>query len=227
MIETAESSKLKMKQVRAHIISWYKTNGRDLPWRRTKEPFQILVAEMLLRRTTATAVARVFPDFILRFSTPELLARARTITIAKQVTTLGLQNMRSQQLKYAASRIVSDFGGIVPNDYEELSSLPGVGRYVASAVLNFAFGKPIPLVDGNVIRLISQVFGSKFDGPSDERAWKFMSSFDAGTQQGAFYWGIIDLVSTVRIRTSPRCSGCPLKELCSWNNERLENDEPA
>lgn len=210
----------KKRQVNTRISDWFKTNGRDFPWRITKEPFRILVAEMLLRRTTATAVARVYPDFIIRFDTPERLARSRVSTIEKQVTTLGLQNLRAQHMKSTASRIVNDFKGTIPNDFEKLSSLPGVGRYVSSAILNFAFGEPVSLVDGNVIHLMSRVFGLKFNGPSDEDAWSFMNSFGLDAQSSAFYWGIIDLVATVCTRKSPRCAICSLNELCTWKRER-------
>ena len=218
-INSLESKK---EQIKNQIIDWYKTNGRNFPWRVTKNTFHILIAEMLLRRTTATAVARVFPDFISRYDTPEQLANSRITTIAKQVSTLGLKMSRAKHLKQTASRIVKDFDGKVPNDFIELSKLPGVGRYVASAVLNFAFGEPFPLVDGNVIHLISRVFELKFDAPSDEEAWRFMDSFGPDAQRSVFYLGIIDLVAMVCIRSTPRCSTCPLNQLCSWNENRSE-----
>jgi A/G-specific adenine glycosylase len=174
---------------------------------------------MLLRRTTATAVARVYSKFILRFDTPDTLTRSRLSTIEKHVETLGLQKIRAQHLKKTAKKIVDDYKGEVPRNYMELSSLPGVGRYVASAVLNFAFGKPIPLVDGNVVHLISRVFDLQFNGPDDDEAWSFMESFGSDTQQSVFYWAIIDLVALVCIRSSPRCSICPLMQICSWSNK--------
>jgi A/G-specific adenine glycosylase len=219
---SANSLESKKEQIKNQIIDWYKTNGRNFPWRKTKNTFHILIAEILLRRTTATAVVRVFPDFISRYDIPEQLASSRITTITKQVATLGLQMSRAHHLKQTASRIVKDFDGNVPNDFEKLSNLPGVGRYVASAVLNFAFGEPFPLVDGNVIHLMSRVFELKFDGPSDEEAWRFMDSFGPDAQSSVFYYGIIDLVATVCTRSSPRCSTCPLSQLCSWNNRRSE-----
>jgi len=219
---SANSLESKKEQTKIQINEWYKANGRNFPWRVTKNPFHILVGEMLLRRTTATAVARVFHDFVNRFDTPEQLARSRISTITKQVSTLGLQVSRAQHLKMTASRIVKDFDSKVPNDFKELSNFPGVGRYVASAVLTFAFGEPVPLVDGNVIHLMSRVFELKFDGASDEEAWRFMESFGSDTQSSTFYYGIIDLVAIVCIRSSPRCSICPLNQLCCWNAKRSE-----
>lgn len=208
-----ESKKSKMTSL---LVQWFKTNGRDFPWRTSHNPFHILIAEMLLRRTTATAVARVFPNFIQRYTTPTQLASSRISNIAKEVTTLGLQTQRAQHLKQTARRIITDFNGNVPNDFDKLASLPGVGRYVASAVLNFAFGESVALVDGNVIHLISRVFGLIFGGPSDKEAWNFMGSFGSDTQHNVFYWSIIDVVATICIRASPRCSDCPLEQICLY-----------
>lgn len=210
------SIEVKKKQMRNQLELWFKTDGRAFLWRNSRNPFHVLIAEMLLRRTTATAVARIYSDFIYRFDSPDVLARARLSTIEKQVATLGLQKLRAQHLKETARKIVSDYDGKVPENFEQLSSLPGVGRYVASAVLNFAFAKPVPLVDGNVVHLVSRVFNIQFEGPSDDEAWDFMESFGPNTQHSVFYWAIIDLVAMVCIRSSPRCSICPLWQICSW-----------
>jgi len=87
-------------------------------------------------------------------------------------------------------------------------------------VMNFAFGEFHPLVDGNVIHLLSRVFGLSFDGPTDENVWQFMEFFSSEAQHSIFYWSIIDLVAMVCVRTSPRCSTCPLNQLCSWNKRK-------
>jgi A/G-specific adenine glycosylase len=213
-----------MKLVKSRLVEWYQSNGRDLPWRHTTNPYHILIAEMLLRRTTATAVARVYSDFINRFESPDILARSRISSIEKQVSTLGLQNQRAGHLKQTAISIVNEYNNEIPNDFDKLSNLPGVGRYVASAVLNFAFGEPVSMVDGNMLHFLSRVFGLKFTGPEDEEAWRFMDSFDSGFQRSIFYWSIIDLVGTVCIRRSPRCEICPLNKLCSWKKTREERN---
>jgi A/G-specific adenine glycosylase len=175
---------------------------------------------MLLRRTTATAVARIYSEFIHRFDSPDVLARSRLSTIEKQVTTLGLQKLRARHLKETARKIMREYDGKVPGNFEELSNLPGVGRYVASAVLNFAFENPVPLVDGNVVHLVSRVFDIQFEGPDDDEAWNFMESVGSKTQHSVFYWAIIDLVALVCIRSSPRCSICPLNQICSWSMKK-------
>ena len=173
---------IKRNQFAQNIINWHKFNGRAFPWRTTNNPYHILIAEMLLRRTTATAVARVYPDFILRFEKPETLARARLSTIETRIASLGLQKQRASHLKQTATLIVNDYEGIVPNDIDTLSRFPGVGRYVASAVMIFAFGENLPMVDGNVIHLLTRVFGLSYNGPTDDSAWQFMGTFGTEIQ---------------------------------------------
>ena len=206
-------------RIQESIVRWFDTNGRDLPWRTTSDPYEVLIAEMLLRRTTATAVARVYSAFITRFERPEQLARARVRTIASMVGTLGLQNLRARHLQQTAAHIVKEFKGSIPDTMEKLVSLPGVGVYVSSAVLNFAFCRPSPLVDSNTIHLLSRLFELEFAGPSDRNAWDFIASFELGQQNKAFYWGIIDLVAMVCLRRAPRCEICPLHELCVWRHK--------
>ena len=205
------------KQFQQKIIDWYVEAGRRFPWRVRSNPYSILIAEMMLRRTTAVAVNRVYSKFMERFQDPRQLARARLHTIESMVSSLGLQKNRSQHLKMMASTLVKEYNGNVPTTLDELSSLPGVGLYVASAVINFAYLKPTPLVDGNIVHLISRVFEMKFDGPMDERAWNFMSSFDCNNNCRFFYWGIIDLVAILCLRRTPKCKDCPLSGICIWH----------
>ena len=201
--------------VRKSVIKWYDQHGRDFPWRSTTDPYQVLIAEILLRRTTASAVSRVFNDFMNRFESPKRLAHARESTIVRALSTLGLHSLRAKQLKETASIIVKDWNGEIPKSRESLQALPGVGVYIASAVRNFAYGESVPLVDGNVIHFISRVFGIKFKGPTDTKAWEFVTQF-GGSHKAKLYWGIIDLVATICLRRNPRCGICPLSMVCVW-----------
>ncbi len=213
-----------MMAVRKRVIRWFETNGRRFPWRETKHPYQVLIAEILLRRTTATAVMRIYESFLKRFDSPKRLARARNTTIARALSSLGLQSVRTHQLKRMASTIVKNHSGKVPSSYQDLLALPGVGAYIASAVRNFAFGESVPLVDGNVIHFISRVFGIKFKEHTDAGAWEFMTIFGGKHQDAKLYWGIIDLVAIVCLRQNPRCSFCPLSETCKYTEEGEKSD---
>ncbi|MFX0107389.1 MAG: hypothetical protein ACFE7R_03830 [Candidatus Hodarchaeota archaeon] len=197
------------------IIGWYERNGRDFPWRRNNSPFQILIAEMLLRRTTAVAVSRIYEKFIQKFDTLERLANARKSTLEKALTNVGLQSIRAHQMKQMARTLLKENNGIIPKDIAALEALPGVGRYAAAAVLNFAFGFPEPLADGNVVHLMNRVFSLGVSGPTDNAVWDFMRNFGK-SQEKKLYWGIIDLVSAVCLRRNPRCHDCPLSKFCDF-----------
>lgn len=213
------STEAVQRTVQNSLVEWFNSNGRNFPWRSTTDPYRVLIAEMLLRRTTATAVSRIYPNFVKRFEQPEQLARANIRTIASMIRTLGLQNVKARHLKKTAHSIITEYNSSIPQALEKLRILPGVGKYVASAVLNFAYHIPIPLVDGNTIHLMSRVFGLAFTGPNDDRAWDFIGSFNLGNQSRAFYWGVIDLVALICLRKSPRCNICPLQDVCKWNHD--------
>jgi A/G-specific adenine glycosylase len=200
--------------VRNRVIKWFENHGRSFPWRETTDPYHVLIAEILLRRTTATAVARVYETFMNRFNSVERLARAREPTIARSLSSLGLQSRRAHELKKMASKIIKNHSGAVPRSHQDLLALPGVGAYIASAVRNFAYGDPAPLVDGNVVHFLARVFGINYDGPTDSGAWEFMTNFGGNNQDAKLYWGIIDLVATVCLRRNPRCHICSLSEVC-------------
>jgi A/G-specific adenine glycosylase len=202
--------------IRKKIVKWFGENGRNFPWRNTTDPYRVLIAEILLRRTTASAVSRVYEEFIDRFDSLESLKRARESTITRALSSLGLQSKRAHELKKMAAFIHKNHSGTIPSSYEDLLSLPGVGAYIASAVSKFAYGESVPLVDGNVIHFISRVFGITFKGPSDPLAWEFMTDFGGRHQEAKLYWGVIDLVATTCLRKNPRCPICPLSEACSY-----------
>ncbi len=210
--------------VRNLLIEWFDKKGRSFPWRETTDPYRVLIAEMLLRRTTAAAVLRVYPEFIKRFDNSAKLSRARESTIRRHLSTLGLQSIRAKHLHETAKYLSKERAGSVPDSLPELESLPGVGRYVGAAVLSFAFGQPEPMVDGNAVHLVNRIFGSNFKGASDSRAWEFMERFGGKKQDKRLYWGIIDLVATICLRRFPRCSQCPLNNLCEYHGRNVNED---
>lgn len=197
-------------------MNWAQKNLRDFPWRKTDNPFVILIAEMLLRRTTSTAVARVFSRFINLYSSPQDLANTDVNEISEHLGTLGLQNTRARQLKETALRIIEEHNGRVPNNHKALLSLPGVGRYIAAAVMNFAFGVPLPMVDGNIVHFLKRAFNADLKGMNDEQAWSIMRELGGIRQDKRLYWAIIDIVSVLCLRRRPRCGDCPLKNLCVY-----------
>jgi A/G-specific adenine glycosylase len=205
----------RLRIVRKAIIDWYERNGREFAWRYITDPFRILIAEILLRRTTATAVSRVYGGFLKRFDSLDQLAKARTTTIERALSTVGLQSVRAHAMQKMAKTLLQEYGGVIPKDRTALESLPGVGRYTAAAVLNFAFGESEPMADGNVVHLMNRLFSLGVSDPTDDSIWEFMRQF-GNSQDKRLYWGIIDLVASICLRKAPRCHDCPLSLSCDY-----------
>ncbi len=119
-------------------------------------------------------------------------------------------------MQQMAKKVLKEHDGKVPGDLVALEALPGVGRYGAAAVMNFAFDAPEAMVDGNVLHLMNRLFSLGITGPTAKQIWEFMRQF-GGSQDKRLYWGIIDLVATVCLRKAPRCHDCPLSKYCDFH----------
>jgi A/G-specific adenine glycosylase len=208
------------KRVKANIIKWFEEYGRDFPWRHDDDPFHVLLAEMLLRRTTAVAVMRVYPSLVKIGGTPEALMNLNRREVESLITPLGLQSVRAKHLQRTATLLVEDHDGSVKAASNNLEDFPGVGRYTACAVRNFAFSIPEPLVDGNIILFLNRVFGTNFKGPEDDATWHFVDNMAGPDHDSRFYWGVIDFVSAICLHQQPRCKQCLLQDDCSFFSER-------
>ncbi|TFG11508.1 hypothetical protein EU537_12205 [Candidatus Thorarchaeota archaeon] len=208
------------KRVKETIIEWFEEHGRDFPWRYDDDPFHVLVAEMLLRRTTAAAVMRVYPSLLKVAGTPEALMNLSRRKVESLITPLGLQSVRAKHLQRTAAILVERYNGSVKSASSNLENLPGVGRYTACAVRNFAFSIPEPLIDGNIVFFLNRLFGTDFDGAEDEGAWQFADNVAGPDHDQRFYWGVIDFVSAICLHKQPHCKQCPLRENCSFFSER-------
>src|SRR3989441_5209319 len=144
-------------EVRARLLAWYDANRRDLPWRRTRDPYRILIAEYLLQRTRIASGVPYYHRFLKRFPSVQALAAAPLDDVLAVWEGLGFYR-RARNLHAAAQAIVERFGGEIPRSYDDLESLPGMGPYTAGAVASIAFGIPVPAVDGNVTRVIVRLF---------------------------------------------------------------------
>jgi len=208
------------ERVTESIIKWFENHGRDFPWRNDDNPFHVLLAEMLLRRTTAVAVMRVYPSLVRIAGTPEALMRLNRREVELLITPLGLQSVRAKHLQKTAAILVEEHDGSVKSASTNLEDLPGVGRYTACAVRNFAFSIPEPMVDGNIVLFLNRVFGTNFEDAEDEAAWQFVEDVAGPNHDSRFYWGVIDFVSAICLHQQPRCKQCPLQDECSFFSER-------
>ena len=140
------------------LIAWFNDNRASFPWRESRSPFEVFVAEMLLKRTTASAVDRVFERFLSEYPTLNELSNASEPKLAASLASLGLQNQRSKAMKSAAEWLVEVEASRIPTDFDRLAAIPGIGDYSAAAICSFAFNQRACIVDSNVERIIKRVF---------------------------------------------------------------------
>ena len=207
-------------EVRGRVIDWEKGHWIPYPWRVDRTPYKVLIAEVLLKRTTRQAVAREFPRFIARFPDIESLYRAPVGEVEEALRHLGLYRQRAQQLKGLAKVIVERFGGRIPNRWEDLVALPGVGPYVAGAVLSFGYGRPAPVVNSNVMRLLGRLLGTGSRRYEDyvRFGWVLVPE----REHDYFNYGLIDLGALVCSYRGAKCHSCPLRDLCVEYNEEVD-----
>jgi A/G-specific adenine glycosylase len=203
--------------LRRRVLGWARCHGRDFVWRRSRDPYDVLLAEVLLHRTRADVVE---PTFLLlrgAFPTAEQLAQADEDFVATLLRPLGYSH-RSRRLPSLGRALVERHAGQVPGERKALLELPGVGPYIANAVLAVAFSKPTPLLDPNVIRIIDRVFGVRSDRrrPRDDgMLWTFLEQLVPHSKPAEFGLALVDLGALVCLPRRPRCGECPLRQRCA------------
>jgi A/G-specific adenine glycosylase len=212
--------------IRQALLGWFARNARDLPWRRTKDPYAIWVSEIMLQQTRVPAVVPYYERFLNRFPTVERLARARLDPVIKLWEGLGYYS-RVRNLHAAAQKIVAEFHGHLPATREELLTLPGIGRYTAGAIASIAFGRRVPLVDGNVTRVLCRLFrlqGRPKDVAVQKRIWAIAEGLVPEGHAGQFNQALMELGSEVCLPRHPRCGECPVSRFCE---ARLHNEQDS
>lgn len=208
---------IKIRSLRRRIFAWYKKNGRhDLPWRKTRDPYKILVSEIMLQQTQVDKVKQKYLSFLQKFPDAQTLAKAQTQEVIRAWQGLGY-NRRALNLQRAAQKMVSDFYGRLPDTTEELLTLPGIGPYTAESVKAFAFHKPTAALDVNIRRIIHRwFFGS--DIPVQKISEKALAAkaLACVPQTKAFDWNsaLMDFGSGICKARRPLCKLCPVKEYC-------------
>ncbi|RUL87252.1 A/G-specific adenine glycosylase [Tautonia sociabilis] len=218
-----------VSRVREAMLSWFDRDGRAaLPWRADRDPYKVLVAEVMLVQTTVAAAGPYFSRFIRRFPTPEALALADEEEVLKAWEGLGYYR-RARQLQAAARAIVNEHGGRVPEDPAALRTLPGVGRYIAGAVGSIAFDRPEPILEANTQRVLARWLCWEQDvrsAPSQARLWEAAARLVPPEGAGRFNQAMMDLGATICTVRAPMCLTCPVASDCLARLEGRQDELP-
>jgi A/G-specific adenine glycosylase len=229
-VPTATPGAAHLASIRGPLLAWYDRNKRDLPWRRTKDPYAIWLSEVMLQQTQVSTVIPYWERFLKRFPTALALASAPLDDVLAGWKGLGYYT-RARNLHRAAQDIVSRFGGTLPSTAEQLLSLPGFGRYTAGAVASIAFGEEAPLVDGNVARVLSRLFeveGLPGDREREATLWELAGLLVKGERPGDFNQSLMEHGATTCRPENPLCLLCPVREGCvAFKKGRVAELPPA
>jgi A/G-specific adenine glycosylase len=198
------------------VLQWHKTNRREFDWRKTTNPYKILVAEILLHRTDSQKVEKVYQRFIEKCPTIYHLHRMEQNQVFSMIRHIGLF-YRAERLKKIADQVVNKFDGRIPDKKEELMLLHGVGQYISNAMLCFAFKKRVPIVDTNVIRVYSRVFNIKSVRTrprTDKQLWIFAEKMLPEEKFVEYNYALLDFASAICRAKNPVCSVCKAKSIC-------------
>lgn len=219
----------RVERIRRELLDWYARGHRDLPWRADRDAYRILVSETMLVQTTVAAVVPYFERFLRRFPDVFALADADEADVIKAWEGLGYYR-RARQLHAAARAIARDHGGVVPDDLAGLLALPGVGRYIAGAVLSFAYDRPAPIVEANTQRVLARLLAWGEDlktTRSQARLWDAAERLVSPDRPGDFNQAIMELGATVCTPKGPMCLICPIAPECSARAAGLQDRIPA
>jgi A/G-specific adenine glycosylase len=203
------------------LLGWYAQARRDLPWRRTRDPYCIWVSEIMLQQTRVETVKAYYHRFLLRLPDVRALADAPEQDVLKLWEGLGYYS-RARNMQRAARMIVSQCDGVFPPSYEALLTLPGIGAYTAGAVASIAFGLPTPAVDGNVKRVAARVFGIRApidSKPAQAMVAQTLTAILQTCDAGQFNQALMELGATLCAPRAPQCDACPLCSLCDASRE--------
>ena len=206
----------KRKAIRLALIQWFQKTGRDLPWRTDRSAYRVWISEIMAQQTRIDTVVPYFLRFIERFPNVTALAAAPLDDVLALWSGLGYYR-RAIHLHQAAWRIVEQLGGRIPDRVDELLQLPGIGRYTAGAIASIAFDRPAPILDGNVIRVLTRLFDLGADPKNitiAKQLWALSESLVPKTRPGVFNEGLMELGALVCTPKNPDCAPCPLRRHC-------------
>ena len=204
------------------LKAWFGEHGRDLPWRNTRDPWAIAVAEMMLQQTQVARVLDRWPRFLDRFPTVEVCAAAPASAVIDEWSGLGY-NRRAVFLHRLAVTVANDHGGQFPNDLKALLALPGIGPYTSRAIRVFAFEADEAVLDTNVARILARTHGQTL-GRAQAQA---LADASLGDDPWVWNQAMLDVGATCCTARAPTCGRCPMKSVCEWQGAGLPDPDPA
>ena len=204
------------RRFRRRLLSWYRKNGRDLPWRHTRDPYLILVSEVMLQQTQVDRVIPKYKEWLQKYPSFEVLAAARLSEVNRTWRPLGY-NARPGRLHAIAQEVIDRCGGRLPSGEKALRSFKGIGAYTAGAIQSFAFGKRAAIVDTNVARVLSRVFlgqETSIDRAFRKQLWLLSETLLPRRNVFDFNQAFMDLGAMVCVARRPHCPVCPMSPLC-------------
>src|SRR6266849_1770348 len=206
----------KRRSFQRRVLAWYAAHGRDLPWRKTRDPYAILVSEILSHQTQISRVVPVYEAILERYPTAEAMALAPVQEVKTISDPLGYK-IRGNWLHGAALCVADRFGGVMPQTLQELRQLPGIGRYTAGAVMSFAHHRDAPLLDTNIARLLRRYFGVVATPRArTEELWSLAAAVIPKGKGYLINQALIDVGATICRARAPRCDACPLRRSCDF-----------
>ncbi|QFG00180.1 A/G-specific adenine glycosylase [Psychrobacillus glaciei] len=216
------------KQVSNALVSWFEEEKRDLPWRKTKDPYKIWVSEVMLQQTKVDTVIPYYERFLTKYPSLESLANAEEEELLKEWEGLGYYS-RARNLQAGVKEVIEEYHGVVPSTRKEISTLKGVGPYTAGAVLSIAYGVPEHAVDGNVMRVLSRLLLIKEDiaKPKSKKIFEeaVMELIDE-ENPSSLNQGLMELGALICTPTKPKCLLCPVREFCTAFFEGMQEELP-
>ena len=197
---------------RSRLLRWYTRHRRRLPWRGVRDPYAVLVSEVMLQQTQVGRVTDFYGRFLARYPTCAALAAAPAAAVRESWDGLGYY-ARARNLHATARRIVTDWNGRVPSRPEDLRRLPGIGRYTAGAVASLAFGVPVPAVDTNAARVLARVFA--VGAGRERRIWALAARLVPRARPADWNQALMDLGAIFCTARRPRCPACPVRRVCA------------
>jgi A/G-specific adenine glycosylase len=205
-------------EFRRRLLRWFRRHGRDLPWRRTRDPYHVLVSEFMLQQTQVARVEAYYHRFLARYPTVEALAGSEPARVRESWAGLGYYR-RAANLHRLAQEVMRDHAGVIPEDPTDLVRLPGVGRYTAGAVASFAYERATPAIDTNVARVIRRAFHPSLAARGAERALWATGAAIIPRRRGAAAWAfnqaIMELGALICTARVARCHECPVQDACA------------